>query len=125
MNLWKSILMLLFSYLVSANALAQASAPIVNMSIALPDGQTKELTAPESGLATLTLKDGTEFGFRPTIQDSKPWTRVIVTIFETPTSSHASRELGAVELQTGRPAVSTKTAPAFKVAVTKVSEPTS
>ena len=38
----------------------------------LPDGQTKELTAPESGVATLTLKDGTEFGFRPTIQDDRP-----------------------------------------------------
>ena len=51
---------------------AQTYAPIVTMSITLPDGQTQALTAPESGLATLTLKDGTEFGFRPTIQDDRP-----------------------------------------------------
>ncbi|PYQ84397.1 MAG: hypothetical protein DMG02_31350 [Acidobacteria bacterium] len=51
---------------------AEMHAPIVTMSITLPDGQTKELTAPESGVATLTLKDGTEFGFRPTIQDDRP-----------------------------------------------------
>jgi hypothetical protein len=30
----------------------------------LPDGRTQELTAAEIGLATLTLKDGTEYGFR-------------------------------------------------------------
>ncbi len=57
---------------------AQTYAPIVTMSITLPDGQTRELTAPESGLAALTLKDGTEFGFRPTIQDDRPWSRVTV-----------------------------------------------
>jgi hypothetical protein len=42
------------------------------MSVTLPYGRTRELTAPESGLATLTLKDGTEYGVRPTIQDSSP-----------------------------------------------------
>ena len=51
---------------------AEMYAPIVTMSITLPDGQTKELTAPESGVATLTPKDGTEFRFRPTIQDDRP-----------------------------------------------------
>jgi hypothetical protein len=40
-------------------------APIVTMSVTLPDGRTQALTAAESGLAALTLKDGTEFGFRP------------------------------------------------------------
>jgi hypothetical protein len=34
--------------------------------------ETKELSAPESGLATFSLKDGTEIGVRPTILDSKP-----------------------------------------------------
>jgi hypothetical protein len=42
-----------------------------------PDGRTHELTAAESGLATLTLKDGTEYGYRPTIQDSSPWNRIV------------------------------------------------
>ena len=65
--------------LAGAMAAAQAQAPIVTMSITTPDGRTHELTAAESGLATLTLKDGTEYGFRPTIQDSSPWNRIVVT----------------------------------------------
>ena len=113
---------LLASCLAVAVTFAQATSPIVSMSITLPDGQTKQVTASESGLATITLTDGTEIGFRPTIQDSKPWTRVVVTIFKMPTSSHPSQELGAIEVKTGGPAVQSKTAPAFKVAVTKVSE---
>jgi hypothetical protein len=57
------------------------------MSVTTPDGRTHELTAAESGLATLTLKDGTEYGFRPTIQDSSPWNRIVVTIFRSATAS--------------------------------------
>jgi hypothetical protein len=49
--------------------------------------RTHELTAPESGLATLQLKDGSEYGFRPTIQDSSPWNRIVITIFRTATAS--------------------------------------
>ena len=78
MNPRKLILASLISGLTSAIAFAQAINPLVSMSITLPDGETKEVTAPESGLATITLKDGTEIGFRPTIQESKPWTRVVV-----------------------------------------------
>ena len=58
--------------LTGAIAAAQSHAPVVTMSVTVPDGGTQELTAAESGLATLTLKDGTEYGFRPTIQDSSP-----------------------------------------------------
>ena len=125
MNPRTLILALLISGLTSAIAFAQATNPPVTMSITLPDGETKEVTAPESGLATITLKDGTEIGFRPTIQDSKPWTRVVVTIFKTPTASHPSQQLGELEVKTGGSAVPTKTTPTFKVAVTSVSEPTS
>ena len=125
MNPRTLILALLISGLTSAIAFAQAPNPPVTMSITLPDGETKEVTAPESGLATITLKDGTEIGFRPTIQDSKPWTRVVVTIFKTPTASHPSQQLGELEVKTGGSAVPTKTTPTFKVAVTSVSEPTS
>ena len=53
--------------LVGTRAAAQAQAPVVTMSITTPDGRTHELTAAESGLATLTLKDA-EYAFRPTIQ---------------------------------------------------------
>ena len=125
MNVQTLRLGVLTSCLTVAVAFAQATNPIVSMSITLPDGHIKEVTAPESGLATITLTDGTEIGFRPTIQDSKPWTRVVVTIFKTPTSSHPSQVLGEVELKTGGSAVQSKSTPAFKVAVTKVSEPTS
>jgi hypothetical protein len=125
MNPRKLILALLISSLTSATAFAQANNPLVSMSITLPDGETKEVTAQESGLATITLRDGTEIGFRPTIQDSKPWMRVVVTIFKTPTASHPSQQLGELEVKTGGSAVPSKTTPTFKVAVTRVSEPTS
>ena len=110
--------------LLLAGSLAAAQPnPVVNMTVTLPDGQTKQLSAPESGLATFTLKDGTEVGVRPTIIDSKPWTRVVVTFFRMPTTTHATEEMGAVEVKTGGPALQAKTNPAFKVAVVSVSEP--
>jgi hypothetical protein len=107
--------------LVSTLATAQPG-PIVKMSVTLPGGEIKELSAPDSGLATFTLKDGTEIGVRPTIQDSKPWTRVVVTFFKMPTAAHASEEIGSVEAKTGGPAMPAKTNPAFRVAVTSVSD---
>lgn len=103
---------------------AQAYSPIVTMSVTLPGGQTRELSAPESGLATVTLKDGIEVGFRPTIQDAKPWMRVVVTIFRMPTASHPTQEPGDVELKTGAAAVPSKTAPVFRIGVPRVSPPT-
>ena len=104
-------------------AAAQSHAPVVTMSVTLPDGRTQELTAAESGLATITLKDGTEYGFRPTIQDSMPWNRIVVTIFRTATANAPTQILGEVELKRGGPAVDSKTSPSFKVAVLKVSPP--
>jgi hypothetical protein len=104
-------------------AAAQAYAPVVTMSVTLPDGRTQELTAPESGLATVSLKDGTEYGFRPTIQDSTPWNRIVVTIFRTATTNAPLQILGELELKRGGAAVDSKTNPSFKVAVPKVSPP--
>jgi hypothetical protein len=104
-------------------AAAQAHAPVVTMSVTLPDGRTQELTAPESGLATVSLKDGSEYGFRPTIQDSSPWNRIVVTIFRTATTSSPTQILGEVELKRNGPSVDSKTNPSFKVAVPKVSPP--
>jgi hypothetical protein len=118
MNLRQLILALLISGLTSAVTLAQANNPLVSMSITLPDGETKEVTAPESGLATIALNDGTEIGCRPTIQDSKPWTHVVVAIFKTPTAVHPSQLLGEIEVKAGGSAVPSKTTPAFKLAVT-------
>jgi hypothetical protein len=115
----------LVAVMLSAVAAAQASAPIVTMVVTMPDGRTQELTAAESGLATLTLKDGTEYGFRPTIQDSAPWNRIVVTIFRSATTSAPTTVLGEIEVRRGRPAMDSKTNPSFKVSVPKVSAPTS
>ena len=109
--------------LISRFAAAQAYAPVVTMSVTLPDGRTQELTAPESGLATLGLKDGCEYGFRPTIQDSSPWNRIVITIFKTATTSAPTTVLGELELRRGGPSVESKTNPSFKVSVPKVSPP--
>jgi hypothetical protein len=110
--------------LAGAMAAAQAHAPVVTMSVTTPDGRTHELTAAESELGTLTLKDGTEYGFRPTIQDSSPWNRIVVTIFRSATASAPTTVLGEIELRRGGPAVDSKTNPSFKVSVPKVSAST-
>ena len=102
-------------------AAAQADAPVVTMSVTMLDGRTQELTAAESGLATLTLKDGTEYGFRPTIQDSSPWNRIVVTIFRSAAANAPTTVLGEIELRRGGPAVDSNTNPSFKVSVPTVS----
>ena len=120
----QKVLSVAFYVLVGGTVAAtQANAPIVTMSVTLPDGRTQELTAPESGLATVSLKDGTEYGFRPTIQDSTPWNRIVVTIFKTATTNTPTQTVGEIEVKRGGPAVESKTNPSFKVAVPKVSPP--
>jgi hypothetical protein len=86
------------------------------MEIRTPDGQNHALSAPESGLATLTL-EGQEYGFRPTMWDDKG-TRVTVTIFRL---GSAEAELGAVQLRAGKPAVNAKTSPDFRISLGKAS----
>lgn len=110
---------------VGSFASAQAHAPLVTMSISLPEGRTQEFTVPEGGVATLKAADGREYGFRPTIQDSKPWTRLTVTIFTMATAKEPTEVLGDLEITTGAPAVATKTTPTFRVSVPKVTDPPS
>ena len=117
------LLVLIAVMLTAPMAAAQAHAPVVTMSVTTPDGRTQELTAPDSRVATVTLKDGTEYAFRPTIQDSAPWNRIVVTIFKSATSSAPTTVLGEVELQKGGPAADSKTNPSFKVSVSRVSAP--
>jgi hypothetical protein len=112
-----------FVALMGMLAAAQSYAPVVTMIVTLPDGRTQEVTAAESGLARLSLKDGTEYGFLPTIQDSTPWNRIIVSIFKTATTNAPTQILGEVEVRRGGPAVDSKTNPSLKVAVPKVSPP--
>jgi hypothetical protein len=109
--------------LTSTTASSHAYAPVVTLSVTVPGGPTHELTAPESGTATLTLKDGTQYGFRPTIQDSSPWNQIVVTIFKMATATAPTATLGEVELRRGGPVVESKTSPAFRVAVPKVAPP--
>ncbi|HEU4689164.1 MAG TPA: hypothetical protein VFS23_12410 [Vicinamibacterales bacterium] len=95
----------------------------MTMSVTLPDGRTRELTAAESGLATVQLQDGSEYGLRPTIQDSSPWNRIVITIFKMATASAPTTVLGEIELKRAGAAVESKTNPSFKVSVPKVSAP--
>jgi hypothetical protein len=119
----RRLLPALLIMLVNGLSAAQPHAPVVAMSVTLPDGRTQELTAPESGLATLQLKDGSEYGFRPTIQDSSPWNRIVITIFRTATAGAPTTVLGEFEVKRGGPAVQSKTTPSFKVSVPRVSPP--
>lgn len=107
--------------LTGGTAWAQAR-PVVHMNVTRPDGQVTQISAPESGLTEVTLKDGTDVGVRPTIQDAKPWTKVTVTFFRMPTATHAAEEMGAVDVKTGGAAVTVRTTPSLKVAVTSVSD---
>jgi hypothetical protein len=118
----RTMTFLLAALVAGSTASAQPHAPIVTMNVTLPDGQSQQLTAPESGLATVKLKDGSEIGVRPTILDAKPWNRVLVTFFKAPAASEPGAELGSVEVRKGAAAAQSKTTPAFKVAVTNVAE---
>jgi len=101
-------------------AAAQAFNPVVNMTVSLPNGEMKHVSAPESGLAIVTLADGTEFGFRPTIVDCKPWNRVTATVFKMATGNQETQVLGEIEVRVGGAPVESGTIPAFKIAVTNV-----
>jgi hypothetical protein len=87
-----------------ASATTEASVRVVTMSVTTPDGRTQEPTAPESSVARLTLKDGTEYEFRPTIQDSSPWNRIVVTIFQGRYNYHAHDSSRRGRGQARRPA---------------------
>ncbi len=98
-----------------ATSWAQAYAPIVTMNVRTPDGQVNELSAHESGLATLTVK-GQQYAFRPTMYDDKG-NDVLVTIFK---MGSPDSQVGAVETGRGKPAVDSKTTPDFKISIGKV-----
>lgn len=104
-------------------AQAQTHAPVVTMKISTADGQSHELTARESSVATFKLKDGTEYEARPTIIDSSPFNRVTIAVFKSATTKEATTLLGEGEAKAGGPPVALKTKPAFTVSVTKVEAP--
>jgi hypothetical protein len=98
---------------------AQTYAPLVNMKVTGPDGQTQDVSARESNVATFMLKDGTAYELRPTIED-EPFSRVTVAIFKAATATEATSVVGEVQVAKGAAAVDSKTKPAFKIAVTNI-----
>ena len=101
---------------------AQPYAPLVTMRVTTPDGATHDISAPDSSVASLTLKDGTVYEFRPTIHD-EPFTRVTVSIFKAATSTASTSSVGEVEVTKGRAAVDSKSKPNFKVAIVNIEGP--
>lgn len=98
---------------------AQTYAPLVTMRVTAPDGTTQDISARESSVATLTLKDGSAYEFRPTIHD-EPFSRVTVSIFKAATATESTISVGEVEATKGRPAVDSKSKPNFKVAIVSI-----
>jgi hypothetical protein len=99
---------------------AQAYRPMVTMSITLPDGQVKDLSAPESGLATVTVA-GREYGFRPTLHDEEG-ARIVIAVFDMGGAAEAAKMLAEIDTKVGGSIVTVKTTPTFKVKVSQVSK---
>jgi hypothetical protein len=93
---------------------AQTYAPYVTMTVTTSDGQTQDVVARESGVGTLKMKDGTEYQFRATVVD-EPFSKVNVAIF-----TADSTPVGEVQVIKGKPAVDSKTTPAFKIAIKSI-----
>ena len=93
---------------------SQTYSPAVTMAVTAPDGQNQTVTARDSSTATVKLKDGSEYLFRPTVLD-EPFSKVTIAIF-----TADSTPLGEVQVVKGKPAVDSKTRPAFKIAVTSI-----
>jgi hypothetical protein len=74
---------------------AQAYRPAVRMSVTLPNGQTQDLSAPESGLAAVTVNDR-EYGFRPTMMDDRG-ARIVITLLDMGGPTDAVKTLGEME----------------------------
>lgn len=91
--------------------------PAVSMRVTGPDGTARDLTTHESGLATLDV-NGHQYGFRPTMHDDAG-TSLTVTIFDMGGAQQPVKELAAVELRGGGPAMATSTSPAFRVSARK------
>jgi hypothetical protein len=113
MNAIRLFLALALSIAATASS-AQTYSPTVTISVTAPDGQTQDIAARDSSVATLKTKDGTEYQFRPTVID-EPFSKVTIAIFKAD-----STPIGEVQVVKGKPAVDSKTTPAFKVAVKSI-----
>lgn len=93
---------------------AQTYSPTVTMAITAPDGSTQDVAAQDSNVGIMKLKDGTEYQFRPTVLD-EPFNKVTIAIFKAD-----STLVGEVLATKGAAAVTSKTTPAFKIAVKSI-----
>jgi hypothetical protein len=98
---------------VSAQPQVPPQGPQVSMSIRGPAGTSQELTTHESGLASVDV-NGHQYGFRPTMYDDAG-TKMIVTIFDMGGPGQPVREVAAVDVSGGGPAVTSKSSPAFSI----------
>ena len=101
---------------------AQTYSPLVTMRVTTPDGTTQEISARESSVAALTLKDGSVYEFGPTIHD-EPFSKVTVSIFKAATATESTMKLVEVQATKGGPAVDSKSQPNFKVAIVNIEAP--
>jgi hypothetical protein len=104
----------MFTMLAVTPGYSQTYAPTVTLTVTTPDGQSQDVVAKESNVGTLKLKDGSEYQFRPTVMD-EPFSKVTVAIFKAD-----STPIGEVQGTKGAAAVTSKTTPAFKIAIKSI-----
>lgn len=102
---------------------ARGLAPWVSLRITTPDGETLDRSARGGDVASVTLRDGTIYELRPTVEDESVG-KVTVTIFRVPVSGGSNTMLGEVSVVAGGEPVESNTKPRFRIAVTKRSPTT-
>ena len=89
----------------------------VVMQIELPDGSTPQLKVLEGNVATIGLKDGSKYGFVPSLAlDNDSVVRV--GVYSLTTTPH--QQLSTVEVSVGGTSVKSDTSPAFSIRVLEV-----
>ena len=115
----RSVVVLVVLMLSAPFVSAQTYAPVVTMRVTVPDGTTQEISARESGVATVTLKDGSVYELRPTVHD-EPFSKVTVSIFKAATAAESTVSVAELQATKGGPAVDSKSKPNFRVAILSI-----
>jgi hypothetical protein len=101
----------------SAQSDVPAGSPIVSIVVTTPDGRVHDLTAHESGLATVHVAER-DYGFRPTMHDDRG-RAITISVFRMGNSAEATQEIADVDLTGGAAAVATRSTPAFSIRAAK------
>jgi hypothetical protein len=116
----KTICSIAFAILaVPAVAFPQTYSPWVTLSVTTPDGETIERTARDSSVATITLKDGTTYEFRPTIHD-EPFSKVTIAVFKAATATESTVPVGEVVVNKGAKPIALNAKPSFRISVPRI-----